>query len=751
MPLLPIELAIKAVLIAAGTAAVLRILSVKTAAARHAAWAGVMLVMLLLPLCALWGPKVSVRLLPALPEHTATPAVATAEASPYLTHAETPALPRPQPRWNWITGLLAVYLVGVAVFLTRLTLGTLQARGLVRQALRRDGKLFSGVCGVPITVGWLRPVMVLPANWPEWPAEQLDAVLMHEREHARRRDPLFQWLALLNRAVFWFHPLSWWLEKRIAALAEEACDAAVLAHGHDPRDYSRYLIEMARSVSRRGVRIQVWGMAMAGGSLEGRIRRILEGGPLPQVSRPRLAIAFMACAATSGAFATGALDRQRPARQAERTAPPAQFQSASPNPAPANPARRPLLAQIQRQTTTGMSIADAPGVNVSGADRLLHRDALEYPAEARAKGIEGVVVLDLTLAPDGTLADAAVISGPLELRGSALSSILKWHFSKEAATRQQVTVQFSLPARGPAGAFPAGPIQDLSTPETLTMLSIRGLPTEAAEGLRRKLQLQEGQLIDRAALERARSVALEFNNRLSVTLARTMAEANPGEARKSGVALMIALPPAVAGYNLTDVPRRLHVDIQGLPPEAAAELRQRLALREGEILDHAAVVKELERIHQIVHEFDPHLSDSRATARAPRRDAGGALIPPDVIDMTLIISPGASDSPLVQYSRIGRPQGDPLENFPIKLHIDIQGLAPEATAELRRRLAVREGETLDSAAFKATLTRLRQVIKEFDPRLTDEVNFDFPPRKFAADGRPIPWDSADATVVIKAH
>src|SRR5512140_2695582 len=58
---------------------------------------------------------------------------------------------------------------------------------------------------------------------------------------ARRRDPLVEWLALLNRAVFWFHPLAWWLERKLSALAEDACDAAVLRGGHDAHAYSEYL------------------------------------------------------------------------------------------------------------------------------------------------------------------------------------------------------------------------------------------------------------------------------------------------------------------------------------------------------------------------------------------------------------------------------------------------------------------------------------------------------------------------------
>jgi len=95
--------------------------------------------------------------------------------------------------------------------------------------------------------------------------------------------------------------------------------------------------------------------------------------------------------------------------------------------------------------------------------------------------------------------------------------------------------------------------------------------------------------------------------------------------------------------NAMRVPRKLHVDIQGLSPEATAELRQRLALREGETLDHAALVKELGRIHQIVNEFDPHLSDGRSVAELRRKfGADGKLVPPDSMDITVIISPSNS-------------------------------------------------------------------------------------------------------------
>ncbi len=83
------EFVVRAALIAAGTAAVLRILRVKMAAARHSAWAGVVVLMLLLPVWTAWGPKASWRVLPA--------AAAPVSAGRVMLPAEAlsdPALPR---------------------------------------------------------------------------------------------------------------------------------------------------------------------------------------------------------------------------------------------------------------------------------------------------------------------------------------------------------------------------------------------------------------------------------------------------------------------------------------------------------------------------------------------------------------------------------------------------------------------------------------------------------------------------------
>jgi len=337
MPRLMVECAVRVLLIALGTAAVLRLLRVKSPGARHAAWAGVMVLMLLLPLWTAWGPRAAVRVLPAAP----APALV---ASPFVL-ASTPTLPaesqsavpavRSAP-WDW---LAAVYLSGVFILLARLAVGTLRAQALLRRAERREGRPASPSCAAPVTVGWLRPAVILPECWLEWPPSQLDAVLAHEGEHVRRRDPLVEWLALLNRAIFWFHPLAWWLERRLSALAEEACDAAVLERGHDPYEYSAYLLELARSVGRSGMRVDVVGMAMPGSSLPQRIRRILARGPAPRLTRVRALCLAIACVMVSAVFAAATVDRQASVPQPPLPpAPPAAPQPAAASvPAPPAP------------------------------------------------------------------------------------------------------------------------------------------------------------------------------------------------------------------------------------------------------------------------------------------------------------------------------------------------------------------------------------------------------------------------------
>jgi TonB family protein len=304
---LMVECFVRSTLIAIGVGALLFLLRVNVARVRHTVWAAVAVWMLALPVWTAWGPRAAVRLANTVAVVRTADTTVTSQlvASP-MTHEALPAAR------TWQSSLTFIYLAGLCVLLSRLLIGALRARLMVRQAELRDGRLTGNSCAVPITVGWLRPRVILPAVWRSWSEAQLGAVLAHENEHVRRRDPLLQSIALVNRAIFWFHPLAWWIERQLSALAEEACDAAVLSRGHDPFEYSEYLMAMARAMQQAGARLNFAGMTMPGASLPRRIRRILTGGPAPRLSNTRAACIAVACAAVSTVFTAGAVSHAQP-------------------------------------------------------------------------------------------------------------------------------------------------------------------------------------------------------------------------------------------------------------------------------------------------------------------------------------------------------------------------------------------------------------------------------------------------------
>lgn len=183
-----LECAVRAALVATGTAVILWALRIRTAAAKHAAWTAVVLAMLLLPIWLAGGLRLS---LPVLRPTTAAAGIATtnpgnvvadALPQPEAMSPTAPAVARSARQAGWDEIVFGAYLVGAAVLLVRLALGTVQANRLRRSAVMDAGRATSGRCTTPITVGWFQPELILPSGWARWPAAKLDAVLTHERE-----------------------------------------------------------------------------------------------------------------------------------------------------------------------------------------------------------------------------------------------------------------------------------------------------------------------------------------------------------------------------------------------------------------------------------------------------------------------------------------------------------------------------------------------------------------------------------------
>lgn len=314
-----LESSLRACVIAGGVGVILALGRVRPGGVRHAAWAGVVAAMLLMPVLGPVLPAVDVAVPRPLAVLDLSPVVPRVMTPPRAASVASRNVPTAAVldgsntvvrvsslapgRWTWSTAAVGVYFVVVAVMLLRLSAGWLAARRLALLAtpIELPGgsrAAESNLLVSPMTIGIVRPRIVLPVSWRTWPEPTRGAVLAHEAAHVRRRDPLVSFVGRVNRCLFWFNPLAWWLERALTANAEHACDEAGVRAMGESRGYADVLLDMAASVGRHHGRVHWQGVGVDSGGLLGRrIDRILSGDAFGAVPRWRTAAIAVACAA----------------------------------------------------------------------------------------------------------------------------------------------------------------------------------------------------------------------------------------------------------------------------------------------------------------------------------------------------------------------------------------------------------------------------------------------------------------------
>ena len=248
----------------------------------------------------------------------------------YAWHADGFERLRVEAR-HFAPAIAALYGVGVLAMLLRLAMGICGGRRLAKggQCLTDSGWIarldeqatclgvklqpLVATCervAVPVVVGVVRPVILLPAALLSGLApEDVETILAHELAHLRRRDHLTIVVQRGLEAVLFYHPIAWWLGRRIDTFREDACDDLVLDSGIDRLGYATTLLRVAELrtciVEKRQ---QLAQLAVDGGhpsKLRRRIERIVESKSDPGVRvrqrRSGLAL-FTACVALALAF-----------------------------------------------------------------------------------------------------------------------------------------------------------------------------------------------------------------------------------------------------------------------------------------------------------------------------------------------------------------------------------------------------------------------------------------------------------------
>ncbi|MGD9403357.1 MAG: M56 family metallopeptidase [bacterium] len=284
--------------------------------------------------------------------------------------------------------------------------------------------------GVPGVSGLLRPRIVIPERAAmELSRDELRAVLLHEDAHRRRREPLRLALQRLALTVFFFYPPLWLLLRELNTSAEMACDEAVLEAGTGPATYMAAIASMLGFGLEEGLEPTALGFGRLS-PIRARLERLETNRRFITMRRHRLALLGAVFVVAMLSF----IPLVPPAdSQPVEVEPPA-----GPDVVPAPPAPPEIPPEIKPE-----SIAYP-----------------EYPEVAREEGIEGDVLLEVTVGADGKVTDVKVVRGVArcpQMEDNAVEAVKKWLFKpalvngKPFMGRVLIPVEFDLDDSGPIG------------------------------------------------------------------------------------------------------------------------------------------------------------------------------------------------------------------------------------------------------------------------------------------------------------
>ncbi len=254
----------------------------------------------LLPFSLLVGlGSLSARLQPnVLPARTAFSATVAAVGQPFSDRQQNLSVIYESARKdhsNWLASALAlVWLLGSATVVAIWAVRCKRVAGVLRNAVpsnqgievdalrrletvmgspRRIALLRTTEMSEPCIFGIIRPVLL----WPERLTERLrqenvEAILTHELMHVRRLDNLTAAIHMAVEAIFWFHPMVWWIGSRMLEEREHACDEAAVQQASKPEIYAESLLTACRFCVESPVTCI---SGITGADLKARILRIM--------------------------------------------------------------------------------------------------------------------------------------------------------------------------------------------------------------------------------------------------------------------------------------------------------------------------------------------------------------------------------------------------------------------------------------------------------------------------------------------
>ena len=241
----------------------------------------------------------------------------------------------------------------------------------------------------PGMFGIARPVLLWPKGISEHLLDaHLEAILAHEIWHVRRRDNLAAALHMVVEAIFWFHPLVWWLGGRLLEERECACDEEVLKLGSEPKVYAESILKACEFCV--GPRLACVS-GVTGADLKQRIVRIMTTGLAHKLGLGRkLVLAGIGVAVFAGPIISGLVNSPQTRAQSAPTtgAPLPSFEVASIKPNRADDMRLGIMIRPGRFTANGANAKflitfayNVKDFQISGGPKWIDTDRYDVDAK----------------------------------------------------------------------------------------------------------------------------------------------------------------------------------------------------------------------------------------------------------------------------------------------------------------------------------------------------------------------------------
>jgi TonB family protein len=392
-----------------------------------------------------------------------------------------------------LTVLIALYAASLLYFAARLLIAAYRTAALRRgthptmllaESARRYERIFavrepliatSTKVNGPVTLGIWRHTILLPEVIQADLTEDLEAALAHEFAHIARNDFAKNLLYELLSLPVAFHPLLWLTRRRVAETREITCDAMAAEAVQGRQKYARSLLRLASEFATRTPAVSTHAIGIFdANTFRNFERRVMSLTEKRMEMRGARRSAMIALSVALGAVVcTSAMALRMQVAGAQQSAPvmvqtlpvvapvPAvvptpKSMSVMAAPAPKISTAPILEAKVMPLVIAAPSAAASPQpveeplspqervARISGgvmAGNILTKVQPVYPQEAKDKKISGAVVMKAVIGKDGAIKELQVVTGPDELKASALDAVKQWTYKPYLLNGEPTEVQ----------------------------------------------------------------------------------------------------------------------------------------------------------------------------------------------------------------------------------------------------------------------------------------------------------------------